>query len=320
MAMREQKILLSGGTGYVGSKFINRLAHRTDVVVHRLGRSPGDEVQWHDLIHLDLPGLDTVYHLAGSTDLFSIKDDAVIHRQANVTLTEAIFAYFLRSDATTFVYMSTAKVMGEGRSEGYRVSEMPLPLSVYAKSKYEAECRLQQMWLDYRATHPSTHKRWVVLRPTMIYGADTKRGLWLLWRWVNWGMPVLRSWRGVYRSMVSIESVLDVLEAIPMSRSLFPCYFLADLPTLSLGEILNRMSLSCKKPLKFWTLSDGARKWILVVDRLLFRGKIAWQLKKLEEDFVVEGEGVWGVKGSDNVRLSVKRLDDTVLGYRLQEN
>lgn len=306
--MSKRGYLISGASGRVGRHFVDRLQDREDVFVRALGRKKSCIVQWNKLCVEDFEDIDVVYHLAGTTDLWSMRNDETTHFTVNVELSERIFELFLESEATLFVYMSTAKVMGEGRAEAYRIGEMPEPETGYAKSKWIAEQRLMKLWLQYKERNPDTMKRWVVLRPAMIYSAVGEGSLFKLQRWIERGGPVLGSWLSTKRSMVSMESVLDVLEAVPAARLLLPCYFLADLPTLNLGEIIGFMTGSGNKQIRTMSLKPRQWRFVLFADKWLLGGRLFWQLQRMETNFVVEGEGIWGVKGSKELKLSERRL------------
>ncbi len=320
MAMKLKRILLTGGSGHVGRRFLSELALRQDVFVDRLGRTESDDIHWNELDADTMKDIEVVYHLAGSTDQWSLRNNDEAHHEANVVLSERLFEAFLESDAKLFVYMSTAKVMGEGCVEGYSVVEMPMPISPYAKSKWEAEKRLNALWHDYKEIHPDTDKRWVVLRPTMIYGVEMENSLTVMWNWIGKGKPVLSSWRNVNRSMVSLESVMEVLLSLPSASGLLPCYFLADLPVLTLGEVMQCMADHQGVRLRYCHLSPWMRRLMLLMDEWFLFGKIAWQLGRLENDFVVRGAGIWGIQGTKEIRMSAKRLDDTLLQFRLRKN
>lgn len=267
MAIAYQKVLLTGGSGYVGDCLLERLSARASVFVTTVGRNTLDNILWNELMVEDLKGIDVVYHLAGSTDLWRLRNDPNVHRDANVMLTHRLFSLFLASDAKLFVYMSTAKVMGEGRAEPYKIDEMPNPESVYAQSKWDGEQCIQRLWSDFKNTQPLSNKQFVILRPTMIYGGQRKGTLGSLWRWIDKGFPVLDAWTNVRRSMVHVESVLDILDAIPSTQDLLPCYFLVDSPTLTLGDIFETMSAKGNSPLKRLRFFICLRKPLLFLDR-----------------------------------------------------
>lgn len=315
MAMTDMKILLTGGSGYVGGRFLERLSSRASVSVTTVGRTTLDNILWNELMVEDLKGIDVVYHLAGSTDLWGLRNDPTVHRDANVTRTHRLFSLFLASDAKLFVYMSTAKVMGEGRTESYKIDEMPNPESVYAQSKWDAEQCILRLWADFKNAQPLSNKQFVILRPTMIYGGQRKGTLWSLWRWIDNGLPVLDAWTNVRRSMVHVESVLDILEAIPSTQNLLPCYFFADSPTLTLGEIFETMTARKNSQLKRMRFFGLLRKPFLKLDQLFLDGKLARQLNRLEKDFIVDEKGVFVLKETEGVKSSLVRLTDCVMEF-----
>ncbi len=314
--MKQATILLSGGSGYVGGRFLERLSERSSIRVNTVGRSTSDDIHWDELVLDDLNGIDVVYHLAGSTDLWSVRSDTSYHYSANVYTTQRLYSLFLESDAKMFVYMSTAKVMGEGRLHPYKMDEIPCPETVYAESKWEAEMIIQRMWSDFRSSQPQSAKSTVILRPTMIFGGQRMGTLWSLWRWIDRGLPLLDSWLVVRRSMVHVDSVLDVLEEIPSKSDLLACYFLTDNPTLTLGEICETMAVGSKTRIKKWRLA-GVLWWgLLKLDKVFLDGKIAWHLGKLEKNFIVEPEGLFLLRDQSSVGLSRKRLTECIEDFK----
>lgn len=306
--LKKNGYLISGSTGHVGSHFLNRIQGRQDLFVRTVGRTLASDILWENLSLADFRQIDVVYHLAGTTDLWSIRNDKTTHNFGNVKITEKIFSLFLDSDATLFVYMSTAKVMGEGRSDSYRINEIPRPETVYSMSKWEAEQRLSVIWMEFFKLNPDTAKRFVILRPTMIYGADIRGSLYLLLRWVKIGMPILSNWLTTSRSMLNIQNVSDVLESIPSQSLLLPIYFLADLPNRRLSEIINLISVKHNQSVRIISLKIWHRKLLFLVDKWILNGRLSWQMRRLESNFLVDDKGVWGYGRSERMRLSEKRL------------
>lgn len=73
--------------------------------------------------------------------------------------------------APVFVQISSSEVFGrwdEGTYavNGYREDDEPMPVSVYQKSKTEAEAIIQQ----FAATHPEIFKRWYIVRASWLFG------------------------------------------------------------------------------------------------------------------------------------------------------
>ena len=140
--------------------------------------------------------------------------------------------------------------------------------------------------------------------------------LWSLWRWIDRGLPLLDSWLVVRRSMVHVDSVLDVLEEIPSTPDLFACYFLADNPTLMLGEICETMAAGSKTRIKKLRLAGVLRWGLIKLDKVFLDGKIAWHLGKLEKNFIVDSEGSFLFGDQSCVELSRKRLADCIEDFK----
>ena len=142
------KILVTGATGFIGSRLVPRLAREHDLVAVARpgsGMSGGEEVKWVEqdltqpLSREALPArLDAVIHLAqsrlykqfpeGATDVFGI----------NVQSTFRLLEYAREVGASHFVFASTGGVYG---SSDKAVSETDRlnPLNFYLSSKYGAE-------------------------------------------------------------------------------------------------------------------------------------------------------------------------------------
>lgn len=290
--MEKRGILLSGSSGWVGASFYNRLMRRTDVKVKCVGRTVTSDVFWKDLSLDAFKDVDYVYHLAGTTDLWSIRKNERFHNETNIGLSEKIFSLFLYSDAVMFVYMSTVKVMGEGGGKAYTMDDLPRPETVYAKSKLLAEESLNLLWHNFKLDNPSSKKQFVILRPAMIFDTNKRGNLWFLWSWTKFGLPVFYHWLPVKRSMVNLSSLLDFMEQMAGCVNLKSCYFVLDGPLLSLGDILCIMEKEHGKRIKVISMNKYFVRLFSFFDRFLLMGRINWLFKRLETDFIVNFDSV----------------------------
>lgn len=164
-------ILLTGGTGFVGSHVLERL--RADgasvrcLVRPKAGRSAdaaslgATEVVAGDLetgvgLKDALAGVETVIHLAGVTKALRREEyyDGNVRATANLLLAMA-------GDSARLVHVSSLAAIGPAESARRPVDEEtePHPLTHYGKSKLEGE-RL------VRASRPDA----VIVRPPVVYG------------------------------------------------------------------------------------------------------------------------------------------------------
>lgn len=174
--MENTKVLITGATGFVGSRLTERLALGTDyevaAVFHRytgpgLARIARLPVK---LIHADLldrkflkkisKGCDIIVHLAyGNTGNEETK------REITVTGTENIIKAALHNDVQKLIHFSTAAIYGTSSEESIVDEDAPFIKSddVYVSSKIEAE---RILWKYYNKHNFPL----VVLRPLIIYG------------------------------------------------------------------------------------------------------------------------------------------------------
>ena len=142
------KILVTGATGFIGSRLVPRLAGEHDVVaLARPGSATprGDDVTWVEqdltqpLRREALPAeVDAVIHLAQSRLYKQFPEGAADVFEINVHSTFRLLEYAREVGASRFVFASTGGVYG---SSDTAVSETDRlnPLNFYLSSKYGAE-------------------------------------------------------------------------------------------------------------------------------------------------------------------------------------
>ena len=164
-------ILVTGGTGFVGSHLLEKLRARGESVrclvrsTSAAGRVPaGVETAVADLasgqgIEQALGGVDTVIHLAGVTKALSPAGFYAGNAQATRTLAQALQGRSIR-----LVHVSSLAAIGPSL-DGRAIDEeaTPHPLSTYGKSKLEGERIALALAPDA-----------VIVRPPVVYGPRDK--------------------------------------------------------------------------------------------------------------------------------------------------
>ena len=200
-------ILVTGATGFIGRRLVNRLtAQGAEVrcLVRREVSIPGATVVRGDLARGDglaqaAAGVELVLHLAGTTKALRRRDYFEGNTRATRNLLSAC------SPRTKLVHISSLAAAGpslDGRPLVEQVS--PHPVSAYGRSKFEAEQAVRTSPLSGRA---------VILRPAVVYGpGDTD--VFQVFRSVRQGL-FFTVGRG--ESRFSYIYVDDLVEAILMA-------------------------------------------------------------------------------------------------------
>lgn len=176
------KVLVAGGTGFIGSHLAQRLAgegHRVVVPVRkesratRLGRGPW-EAREADLLDpgtvaLLMKGVDQVYHCASIRGSGWSLGDAEVAR-VNVGITRALLAAAAKEGVSRFVYISSVSVHGHPRGGPVEETSPCLPVTRYGRTKYESEMLVRDFHEKGRV--PAT-----VVRPVITYGPRDTWGM-----------------------------------------------------------------------------------------------------------------------------------------------
>jgi nucleoside-diphosphate-sugar epimerase len=176
-----RRAVITGAGGFIGRHVVDRFSDEGWEVVAFVrmgGATPRADRAVHvvegDLTRpgaLDgvLRGGDVVVHLAGRAHVMRERssDPLAAFRSANVAPTEMLCASAARAGVARVVFVSSAKVFGEGRAQPYTLADPVAPAEPYAQSKSEAEEVV-------RRAGASGAFDWTILRPPFVYGPGGK--------------------------------------------------------------------------------------------------------------------------------------------------
>lgn len=231
-----QNILITGASGFVGQNLTNHLKNYNLITI---SRKNGFDYHLIDNEFLDNNKIEIIIHLAGKAhDLKKTSNDSEYY-EANTDLTISLFDSFLKSNAKTFIYLSSVKAVKDFIETSLTEDTEPTPISVYGKSKLEAEKYLLLQQLN-------NNKKLFILRPCMIHGPGNKGNLNLLYKFVSKNLPWPLGAFENKRSFCSIDNLNFIIEEL-ISRDDISSgiYNIADDEPLSTNQIIQLMA-SCR--------------------------------------------------------------------------
>ncbi len=205
---RKARVLVTGGTGFIGRHVVSRLSSRGHAV-RVLVRGVTELAQGVEAFHGDLerpaelaPGLEGVDHVVHAAALLDPIHDADAADRVNRIATEQLFDAAARAGCRSFVFLSSQAAVGFHPGGGLVAPDAECsPTTIYGRSKRDAERAL----LARSATGP----RLVVLRPPTVYGPGERRNFLALTRAVDSGFFVVPGSGANRMSMCWVGNLAD---------------------------------------------------------------------------------------------------------------
>ena len=153
--MEDNRVLVTGGAGFVGSNLANSLAEANEVIVVDdcyLGTPENldDEVTFHErsVLKDDLPtDVDVVFHLAALSSYAMHEDDPTRGARVNVEGFVNVVEQAREDGCETVVYATTSSIYGS------RTEPSPEDMDVTVNTGYEASKMAREKYAEYFSNH-----------------------------------------------------------------------------------------------------------------------------------------------------------------------
>ncbi len=248
---KPRSILVTGGTGFVGSFLIPELL-RQSYSVNLLLRKKSPHIHLKckkfiidnlNAINLEkvFQSVDVVIHLAARVHIMkdNKKDPLAEYRKVNVHLTLKLARKAALLGVKRFIFISSVKVNGEFTvpSSKFLPDDKPNPKDAYAISKMEAEIALMKLAQE-------TGMEVVIIRPPLIYGPGVKANFLNMMIWLHKNLPLPLGNVKNKRSFVFVHNLVDlIIKVIIHPRAAGQIFLVSDDQDVSTTTLLKSISM-----------------------------------------------------------------------------
>jgi nucleoside-diphosphate-sugar epimerase len=257
------KVLITGASGFIGSRLLTHLERRSEFQVVGLCRrmpTRGISCKLHavgdlgqaDLLRL-LEGVDVLIHTAARAHIMKDKvpNRLAEYRRFNVENTLHLARQAASAGVRRFIFISSIGVNGNLNIRPFTANDQPDPAEPYALTKLEAE---EGLWQAHRETGIEL----VIIRPPLVYGPSAPGNFGSLVRWVEKGIPLPLGAIHNKRSLVGIDNLVDlVIRCIDYPAAANQVFLAGDGEDLSTTELLRGVAKAMGKPARLFPVPAG---------------------------------------------------------------
>ena len=240
------KILLTGGSGFVGKHLLAALDSKEVVLMGRSKVSDFKGTWFCSKIDGEtdfsecLKGIDIVVHCAGRAHIVNEKNfDAIaMYRKINSEGTKNLAKQAAKAGVKRFIFISTIKVLGEKTELGstFRSTNPLNPQDPYSISKAEAE-------LGLKAIGKTHSMEIVIIRPPLVYGKGVKGNFKSLLKLISLPIPLPFGLMQNKRSLVSVENLVDlIVVCLKHPNAKNQTFLVSDDDDMSTSELFSRLA------------------------------------------------------------------------------
>jgi nucleoside-diphosphate-sugar epimerase len=241
--LKKRKLFITGATGFIGNHLLNEICDYIDsLVIYSLPYEKinvGENIKIiHSLLEFGQK-VDYVVHLAARVHQMNenIKDSFNCYQRVNVDFALDVAKKAIENGVKKFVFISSVKVYGN-KPGYYSLDDVPQPDDPYGVSKYEAEQKLQKLFIGKSS-------KLIILRLPMVYGSGNKGNMLALLKYAKKKIPLPLKAANKKRSFVYVKNVVSAIircleKDIDSERMI---YNLADENDYSSNELYSALSL-----------------------------------------------------------------------------
>lgn len=215
------RILVTGGTGFIGSHLIPKLnRHNVSVMSKHKSRNNKyysvdiiDKKKLNNMFYKERP--EYIFHLAAQVNPRTSMEDPVSDVETNVFGTMNILDMCRKHDTKKIVFTSTAAVYGEPKYLPVDEKHETLPISVYGASKLVAEKYIEMYCRAYGI-------KYTILRYANVYGPGSRSAISIfIRRMMEKKRPIIFGGGNQTRDYVYIDDVVEAtIMAMKMANNL----------------------------------------------------------------------------------------------------
>lgn len=237
-----QKVLITGSTGFIGSRLAQKMGQSGVSTVLPTGFRMTNTTDWAPY----LKGCGVVVHLAARVHHLqeTASDPLAEYRRVNVDATACLLRQAEAAGVKRFIFMSTIKVLGESTPMDlpFNDDSLPNPQDPYALSKWEAEELIRGSALDY-----------MILRIPLVYGPGAKGNLLHLMRWIDRGLPLPFAAIQNRRSLLGLDNLCDlIIQVLDYPAILRETFVVAENLGIALPDLVQAIALAMEKSSRLW--------------------------------------------------------------------
>lgn len=278
-----KKILITGVNSYIGTSFEQWVSQYPDK--YSIDFISIRDDHWKGK---SFSGYDVIFHTAA---IVHVKEnDKEQYFKVNRDLTIELAKKAKIEGVNQFIFLSTMGVYGT--ETGYITKDtMPIPKTLYAKSKYEAE---QLLW-----EINSSNFNIAILRPPIVYGRGCP-GNYVRLAKLALTFPLFPDIDNK-RSMIYIDNLSEFIRIIIDNRE-NGVYFPQNKDYVNTTDLVRLISKAQGKELKTTKIFNGAVSIGL---------KLSGTLRKVFGSFVYD----IGISGSSSAKINTKKIDYEVVSF-----